>query len=325
MNYLAKTLLFSFVFGLSNQLSAFELKHSEGIVKLASAPETIVSYDLAVLDSLDYLQIPVAGIPELHRREPFQKYAEIAAVGTLFEPDYGELNILKPDLIFAGRRTFDKLNKLNKVAPVAYLATERGRFLSDFKSNQLNLGKAFSKEAAVRDKLAAIEADLAKLHQLNQGQSGVFMMVVDSGKIISQGPNDAMGYVYEVLGLSSALPATTPAAVTRPKPHHHARPHPPIKADGIDESTASERRRQQLQAIAKANPDWLIIMDREQMRSGELRADKMIKAHAVLGAMDAVINDRVIYIDPAKWYLMSGGLNNLHELIKTMLEEMQRH
>ncbi len=319
MTKLAKVLFVSFLFSLPTRLSAFELKHSEGIVKLAAPPQIIVSYDLAILDSLHYLQIPVAGMPDVRQREPFQKYGEMPSVGSLFEPDYDALNSLKPDLIFASRRTQDKLSKLNQVAPAAYLSTAPGQFLSDFKSHHLHLAKAFSKEAEVEPKLAAIEEDLTKLHQLNQGRTAALLMVFNDRKIISQGAGDVMAYAFEVLGLS-VVPTAKPEPAAQAKAHQA---HSPKKRKQGAAENAYRRHQQQLQAIAEANPDWLLVMDRQQMRTGKLQADAIIQAHPVLGNMDAVVHKRVLYLDPARWYLMRGGLDNLHQLITTTSQAMQ--
>lgn len=313
MSKLAKILSFCTALTLSGQLMAFELKHSEGVIKLEETPQTIVSYDMAVIDSLDYLGIAVAAMPNVHEREAFKKYAHTKAVGTLFEPDYNELSTLKPDLIFASRRTADKQNDLNKVAPVAYYAVNNFQFLDDFRENNLNLGKAFSKTAEVEAKLADIDADLARLHDLTKEQSGAFMMVFDNGNIVNQVPGDLLGFAYEVTGLRPVLPARDPNATAQPRPQPGS---PEAKA-------AVERQAQQIQEVATANPDWLIIFDRKQMSSGELTADKTLKNHPLLAQIDAVKNNRIIYIDPVEWYLVVGGLNNFHGMVKQLIEKMQ--
>ncbi|MDO5667212.1 MAG: ABC transporter substrate-binding protein [Alcaligenaceae bacterium] len=313
MNTLAKTVSFFVALTLSSQLMAFELKHSEGIVKLENTPQTIVSYDLAVIDSLNYLGITVAGMPNVHEREAFKKYTEIKPVGTMFEPDYFLLNNLKPELIFASRRTADKQNELNKVAPVAYYSVNNFQFLDDFRTNNINLGKAFAKEAEVEAKLAEIDSDLARLHKINAGQSAAFMMVFKNGNIINQVPGDLMGFAYEAFGLNSVLPARDPKVAIPPRPQ-------PGSPEAI---AAAERQAKQISDVAKANPDWLIIFDRQQMTSGEISADSTLKNHPELAQINAIKNNKIIYIDPAEWYLVVGGLNNFHGIIKKLIDRMQ--
>lgn len=300
------------VFTLSPQVTAFELVHSQGTIKLDSAPEAIITYDPAVLDSLDYLGIKVVGMPELQDRSAFTKYADIKTVGTLFEPDFDALNELKPELIFVGRRNRSKSQDLTKVAPVAHYSFNYFHFLDDFKNNNLHLAKAFNKEAEAKEKLAIIEKDIKELHAINKNKTGVFLMISKHGRISPQPEGALFGFVYELFGLTSVLESRDPDAPRR-------RP----RANSPQAKAMAKVRAQQITNIANANPDWLIVFDRHQLIDHELKADKVLQAHPELGQIDALKQNRVMYVDPDKWYLITGGLNNVHQIVKAAIEQMK--
>ena len=313
MTKLAKTLSFLTALTLSIQVMAFELKHSEGIIKLDKEPQVIASYDPAVLDSLDYLGVKVAAMPDIQSRELFAKYADLKAVGTLFEPDFTALAELKPDLIFVGRRSASKQEELSKVAPVAFYAVNNFQYLDDFKTNNLNLAKAFGKEAEAKSKLSEIDEDIKKLHELNKGRTAVFMMVLANGGVAPHVDGDLFGFVYDVFGLTPVLDGKDPNAPVKPRP----------EKGSSEAKSAADARALQVADIAKANPDWLIVFDRQQLSSKELTADKTLQGHPELGQLDAVKNNKIVYIDPAEWYLVTGGLNNLHNIVKKVTKQMQ--
>ena len=310
---LAKTLSFCMALTLSTHVMAFELKHSAGTIKLDKAPEIIATYDPAVLDSLDYLGIKVAVMPDIQDRPAFAKYAGGKAGGTLFEPDYNVLNAVKPDLIFVARRTASKQEELSKVAPVAYYSFNNFQYLEDFKINNLNLAKAFGKEGEAQAKLDEIDADIKKLHEINKDKTGVFVTVLRNGGIVPHVEGDLFGFSYDLFGLTPVLEGRDPDAKPQLRP----------KRDGPEAKAVAETRAKQVTEIAKANPDWLIVFDRQQLTSSKLTADKKLKEHPELGQIDAVKNNKIFYIDPAEWYLITGGLNNIHNIVKQAAEAMK--
>lgn len=313
MTKLAKILSFCTALTLSTQVMAFELTHSEGTIKLDKTPETIATYDPAVLDSLDYLGIKVDLMPNIQERPAFQKYADLKAAGTLFEPDYDVLNEAKPDIIFVARRTASKQEELSKVAPVAYYSLNNFQYFENFKTNNLNLAKAFGKEAEAQAKLDEIDADMEKLHEINKDKTGVFMMVLGNGGIAPHVEGDLFGFSYDLFGLTPVLEGKDPNTPPAPRPER----------DSPEAKAAAEARAKQVTEIAKANPDWLIVFDRQQLTSNELTADKTLKEHPELGQLDAVKNNKIVFIEPSEWYLITGGLNNIHNIVKKAIEEMK--
>lgn len=313
MTKLTKLATFCATITLALQAQAFELTHPQGTISLDETPKTIVTYDLGVLDTLNFLGVEVAGMPDVHERQGFEQYKDIKAVGTLFEPDYDAVKALEPDLIFASRRTAAKQEELGAIAPTAYYSVDPFNYFEDFKRNNLNLAKAFSKEAEATAKLEAIEADLKKLQDLNQGKTGVFLMAFDNGGFAALTRGDLFGFTYDAFGLTSVLPARDPKAPRQPRPEPGS---PEAKA-------AAEAREQQLRTVVEIDPDWFVVMDRRLLSGTELGADKALAEHPILSNASAVKNNRVIHAHPNEWYLIAGGLDNFHKMVQELLEQMQ--
>ncbi|MDX3893984.1 ABC transporter substrate-binding protein [Pusillimonas sp.] len=291
---------------------AFELVHDQGTISLPATPKRIATFDLSVLDSLNALDVDVAGVPKSTYRNELAKFADAAVVGTLFEPDYPALEKLKPELIFAGGRSRNAVPKLREIAPTAVLENDAADFLASFRRNNLALAGAFQKKPQAQKAIDAIDADVQALHAANQGKTGAFLFVI-KGNVMAHAPGDRFGYAYELAGLKSVLPAkdSDAPAVPRPEP-------------GSPEAKAAEAARaESIAAIAKAEPDWLIVLDRGAINDGEKTAADTLAKHPSLSRTRAYKEGRVVYVDPNGWYVIGGGLNNLKRITEAMLAAMK--
>ncbi|MEI2417886.1 ABC transporter substrate-binding protein [Orrella sp. JC864] len=291
--------------------NAFELVHDEGTLKLPAVPETIVSFDLGVLDSLNALDIPVAGVPKSSYEGPLERFNSAPVVGTLFEPDFDTLKQIKPDLIVAGSRSRPAIPALSAIAPTVTLGADTNDFVATFKADNLALARAFGKQAQAEAALARIQENLDALHQANQGKTGAFLFVV-KGNVMAHAPGDRFGYAYELAGLKPVLPARDPAAATAERP---APDSPQAKA-------LAARRAAEIAAIAQAEPDWLIVLDRGAINGAEKTAAKTLAAHPDLSRTRAFREGRVYYAEPNPWYVVGTGLANLEAISDNMLKAM---
>jgi len=307
--FIGATLLVSLPFA----AGAFELTHSEGVVKLANAPQHIVSYDLSVLDSLTALDVPVVGVPKSQYKGAMARYQDAPVVGTLFEPDHDALAALKPDLIFAGGRSARAIPELQKLAPVAVFNADTDAFMASFNANNLALAKAFGKEKAAKKQLKRINANVKKVQKLNKGQTGAFLFVINNN-VMAHAPGDRFGYAYELTGLTSVLPPadTSAARAARPEP-------------GSPEAKAAQLERAKvISSIAQAEPDWLVVLDRGAINGAEKTAANTLANHPELSQTKAFKASKVFYVDPNPWYVISGGLNNVEGITKEILRSMKR-
>lgn len=292
--------------------NAFELVHDEGTLALPATPKTIVSFDLGVLDSMAALDIPVAGVPKSSYEGALSRFNSAPVVGTLFEPDFAKLKEIKPDLIVASGRSRKAMPELSAIAPTVTLGADTNDFVATFKADNLALAKAFGKEARAEAALDRIQKNLDALRQVNQGKAGVFLFVVKDN-IMAHAPGDRFGYAYELAGLKPVLPAREPGAepAARPEPGS-----PQAKA-------AVAKRAAEISAIAKAEPDWLIVLDRGAINGAEKTAAKTLEAHPELAKTRAFREGRVYYVDPNPWYVVGTGLANMESISEDMLKAMK--
>jgi len=292
---------------------AFELDHSDGTLTLAAPPARVVSFDLAVLDTLAALDITgVAGVPRSTYEGPLARYRDTTVVGTLFEPDYTALNEIKPDLIFSGRRSMPAVPELQKLAPTVAFTPDLLAFMPSFREANLSLGRAFGKEAQAAAALAAIDRNVEELHRINKGRTAAMLFTV-KGNVMAHAPGDRFGYAYELAGMESVLPAKDPNAPVAPRPEPNS---PEAKA-------AAEQRAKVLAQVAAADPDWLIVLDRGAINGAERTAADTLAKHPQLSQTRAFKENRVHYVDPNGWYLIGGGLNNLRAITENMLAAMK--
>jgi len=292
--------------------SAFELTHSEGTLKLDATPKKVVSFDVAVLDTLAALDVPVVGVPGSTYEGALARYQDTKVVGTLFEPDYAVLREIQPELIFAGGRSQKAVPELNKLAPTVSFASDTHAFMDTFRAANLALGKAFGKEEQAAAALARIDQNLESLQQANKGKKGAVIFTM-KGNVIPHVPGDRFGYAYELTGLESVLPAKDPNTPVAPRPEPNS---PEAKA-------AAEQRAQAIAGIAQAEPDWLLVLDRGAINNGERTAADTLAKHPQLGQTQAFKQGRVVYLDPQGWYVVGGGLNNLQAITASMLAQMK--
>jgi len=292
--------------------TAFELNHSEGTLTLENTPKKVVSFDVGVLDTLAALDVPVAGVPRSTYAGALARYQDSTIVGTLFEPDYAVLRDIQPDLIIAGSRSLKAVPELSKLAPTISFNSDPAAFLKSFRETSLSLGKAFGKEEQAAAALAAIDNNLKALHEANQGKTGAMLFTI-KGNVIPHVPGDRFGYAYEVAGLKSVLPAKDPNAPVAPRPEPNS---PEAKA-------AAEQRAQAVAAIAAAEPDWLLVLDRGAINNGERTAAATLEQHPQLSQTRAFKAGRVVYVDPNGWYILGGGLNNMQAISASLLAAMK--
>ena len=87
--------------------SSIDVQHARGTTPVPAHPRRVVAYDLAALDILQSLQLPVAGVPRADYPAYLKRYADhqkYPVAGSLFEPDYDALSRLRPDLVIGSIR-----------------------------------------------------------------------------------------------------------------------------------------------------------------------------------------------------------------------------
>ncbi|MDP9939959.1 siderophore ABC transporter substrate-binding protein [Ectopseudomonas alcaliphila] len=284
------------------------VEHGQGKLTLDQAPTRVAVFDLGVLDTLDALGIAAAGVPQMAGPAYLKaKYEgrKTVNVGTLFEPDQAALERLKPDLIIIAGRSSNQFETLSALAPTIDLSIAPDHFLAGVRGNLQLLGEIFDKQEQAAQLQAQLNKELAAVHAKSAGLSSLTLFTVNDALML-HAPGERFGMLNEVLDTRSVVESVDPASVAQ------GRPAP----DSPEARQLRERQQVRLDAALKEQPQWLVILDRGAATGGEGKADETLGKHAGIAASKAWADGKVFYLDPATWYIATGGYQGLMSTLK---------
>lgn len=269
-------------------------------VSTVAAPERPVVYDLATLDTMQALGIPVAGVPKAQFPAYMAGYgdAKYAVAGTLFQPDYEALSQIKPDLIIVGGRSAAKQDVLSKIAPTLDFSVKPATMLQDIERNITQIADMYGKQEQGKALVARIKSEVAELNQLAaKAQPGVLLMAINE-RIMPQAPGARFGFLFDVFGAKSQLTAKD------------------IPARGGPAFTFDD--------LAKLQPEWIYVIDRNTgvgaaAGGGEIIPSTKVFDNDKVKSTPAGQKGQIVFLDPKGWYLMGSTgptalLNNVQQL-----------
>lgn len=303
------SLALSLLLVLSTAHAAYPLtvEHAQGSVILDQPPTRVAVFDLATLDTMEALDVEVAGVPEQVGPAHLQKFQDekYAKVGTLFEPDYAALQALQPDLIIIAGRSRMAYDKLAELAPTIDLTLNPESFVEGVRGNLQLLGNIFDKPQKAEQLDTELQQALVKVQQQSRGLSSVTLFTIN-GRIMTHAPGERFGMLYELLGTKSTAEAGEAA------PGGQARP----EAGSPEAKKLQEDQRARLEQALAQQPDWIVVLDRGAATGGEGRAAETMGQDTAVAATDAWKQGKVYYLDPAAWYTATGGYQSLMETLQ---------
>lgn len=277
-------------------LSAEELRldTARGAEEVPAAPETVITFDPAAIDTLSALGIAVAGRPDVLGTAYLEAAAgEAPVVGTLFEPDLEAVNARSPDLVIVGGRSATQYDALSRVAPTIDM-TIPGEALVETGLDRIDAyGTLFAKEdeaAALRDRL---EGKIAEAREAIAGKGDGMIVLTNGPKVSAYGAGTRFGWVHDTLGLAEAV------------------------------ETESEGRHGQpvsFEFIADADPDWLLVIDRAAAIGEEGARAAATLDNPMVARTTAWQEDQVVYLDAADAYVVGGGAQAMERTLDTLIE-----
>ena len=259
-----------------------------GEVTVTVPPQKVAATDnrtFEVLESwgIDLVAAPITLIPATV--ETYKNDSSITDIGTHREPNLELLAAEEPDLIVNGQRFsqhYDAIKELNPQAAILELEPREGQPLDEELKRQVTvLGEVFGKQAEADKLIADFDAALARAKAAYDGESTVMAVNVSGGEIgyIAPSIGRTYGPVFDMLGLKPAL------EVEGSSDNH--------QGDDIS-----------VEAIAEANPDWLLVLDRDAGTStdeGSPAATDVIAGSSALANVTAIAKNQIAYA-PADTY-----------------------
>ncbi|KYG32106.1 siderophore ABC transporter substrate-binding protein [Alkalihalobacillus trypoxylicola] len=276
--------------------STLTFEHELGETTVDKNPETVVVFDMGILDALDGLGIEVTGLPQSNVPEYLSKYEgdEYTNAGSLFEPDFEEIFELDPDLIIISGRAAEAYDELNEIAPTIYMGFDSVNFYDSFKNNLDMIGQIFDKEAEVEEKLTEIDASIEEVQTLAEEQEAKgLLLMVNEGSLSVHGPGGRFDYLHSLFGI-----------------------------EPVDSSIDMARHGQEVdfEYIEMQNPEYLFVIDRgAAVSTGEESGNELLENSFVQNTQ-AYENDHIVFLDSIYWYITTGGLTSFAGMIEEVKE-----
>ncbi|MCT4557131.1 MAG: siderophore ABC transporter substrate-binding protein [Pelagimonas sp.] len=264
-----------------------------GAVESPRAPKTVAVLDLAAVDTLEALDITIAGVPNPVYLDYLDDTAAVATpVGSLFEPDFEALAIMAPDLIIAGGRSSKQVGPLSRVSTTLDMTIRGGDLVEQAKARTTAYGKIFGKEQAAADLNAALDDKINAVSAAIQGKGTALIVLTNGGKVSAYGKESRFGWLHTATGLPEA--------------------HDKISAETHGEAVSFE-------FIAQTNPDWLLVVDRGAAigKAGEA-ASATLDNPLVAGTKAGKAN-QIIYLNSGPLYIAGGGLQSMMGTLDDLL------
>jgi iron complex transport system substrate-binding protein len=269
------------------------VEHAQGSTEVPVNPETVYTFDLGALDTMDALDVDVDGVPAANFPESLSKYAgdDYAKIGSMKEPDFEAISEGAPDLIIISGRVAASYEELSKIAPTIDLSVDAADSMASFKEVTGTLGRIFDKEEAAEEKLAAIDARIEETKTAAADAGTGLIVMTSGGEMTAYGAGSRFGLIHDVLGVQTAAD---------------------VKHEGRHGEAIS------FEYIAEKNPAHLFVIDRDAAIGESGEAAAAVLDNELVNGTNAAANGNIHYLDSTQWYIIGYGLNNVDAMVNAV-------
>ena len=261
------------------------VEDNHGTVEVPVDPARVVALDNHVFETLSAWDVPLVAAPKgIMGDGLWPEYTDddaVLDVGMHREPNLESIVAAEPDLVIGGYRfasSYDDIKAQNPDAVVIEIDPRDGEDPSDELARQIEiLGEIFDRQAEAAAIVADYDAAVDAAATAYDGESTVVGLITSGGEISYSAPvtGRSIGVLFPALGLQ-----------------------PAIEQAAEDTSHGDDIS---VEAIASANPDWVIVLDRDGAGVGEgdyRPAKELIEGSEALASVTAVAEQQVVYLDP---------------------------
>lgn len=272
---------------------AVTVKHELGEVTITEKPESVVVFDYGALDTLNALDVEVAGVVKASLPSYLSEYNDdkYGDIGGLKEPDLEGIYELEPDLIIISGRQADFYEDLSEIAPTISVAIDNSKYIESIKSNISTLADIFEVEEKANELIAEIDSRAKEVSEEVQREAEgkkSLVILANDGNISAYGPGSRFALV-DALGFEAV-------------------------DDTLDNSTHGQSIGYEY--ISEKNPDYIFVIDRSTAVGTEgASSAKQSLENDLVKSTNAYKEGNIIYLDSTYWYLAGGGVNSLQAMI----------
>jgi iron complex transport system substrate-binding protein len=266
------------------------ITHAQGTTDVPVNPETVYTFDLGALDTMEAIGAEADGVPDAEFPESLSKYAgeDFEKIGSMKEPDFEAINAGAPDLIIISGRTAGAYEELSKIAPTVDLSVDAANPVESFKVGATSLGRIFAAEDAVAAQLDGIDRQIADVKKEAANAGKGLIVLTSGGEVTAYGAGSRFGLIHDVLGVATAAE---------------------VKTEGSHGESIS------FEYIKETNPDTLYVVDRDSALGTGGAAASAVLDNELVRSTSAARDGKIVALDANSWYLVGYGLNNLPKMI----------
>lgn len=273
----------------TEEAKEIEVEHELGTTTVPQNPENIVVFDFGTVDTLDQLGIDINAVPKANVPEYLESFSqdEYEDAGTLFEPDFEAIANMDPDLIIISGRTQEAYDDLTELAPTIYMGVDESQYMDSFEENVMQLAEIFDVEEEASERVLDLTNQVDALNDaVPEDKTGLIVMTSD-GSLSAYGPGSRFGIIHDDFGVE------------------------PVALD-IEEATHGQNI--SFEYVAEMDPDYLFVMDRNAVVGGDDDATTTLD-NDLINQTTAVQEGQMIHLTPDYWYLSSGGIESVQQMI----------
>lgn len=265
--------------------STVEVEDNFGTQEVPSPADSVVATDNRTFETLCDWDIDLAAAPKPLIPETIECWQgeDTIDIGNHREPDLEALAGAQPDLVVNGQRFADHRSDIEELVPeaafVEFEPREGEDFLDELQRQTTGMGTVFGHEGDAEQLNAALDDASQRVSETYQEGDTVMAVNVSGGEIgyIAPGLGRTFGPLFDEFGF-------TPALEIEGSSDDH---------QGDDVS---------VEAIAEADPDWIIVLDRDAaVEEDSSPAEEIISGSEALQNTTAVKEGQVYYA-PADTY-----------------------
>ncbi|MGL5406093.1 MAG: siderophore ABC transporter substrate-binding protein [Propionibacteriaceae bacterium] len=236
------------------------------------------------------IKLAAAPVPLIPTTLSYKTDKTIVDLGSHREPKLEAIVAANPTIIISGQRFTQHEKKISELVPSAAIINfdpREGQLLdAELKRGTTAMGELFGKQSEAKKLNDDLDTAINRAKTAYNKNDKVLAVNVSGGKIGNVAPKvgRTLGPLYEILGLTPAIEVTGST-------NDH-------QGDEIS-----------VEAIVQANPEWILVMDRDAAITSQgatvKPAKEVIQESEVLKNIPAVQKGQVIYM-PADTYLNEG-------------------
>lgn len=270
-------------------VKSVSVEDNNGTQTLELPLQSVVATDNRTFETLsDWgIKLSAGAVALMPKSIDYKSDSSIVDLGNHREPNLEAVVAVEPDLIVNGQRFaqyHDDFLKLSPNATVLELDPRDGEpFDAELKRQISVLGEVFGKQAEAKKVNEDFDAAVDRVKKSYTKDATVMGVITSGGNINYSAPGNGrtLGPLFDILSLTPALEVK-------------------------DASTDHQGDDISVEAIAKSNPDWILVMDRDAAISAADEADykpasSLLESSEALKNVTATQDGNIVYM-PADTY-----------------------